>query len=309
MNIKPVLFLLYLFIVSSIGFAQHSKIIKTPEVELHYQLFGNGIPVLIINGGPGFSSEGFLPVAKKFEELGCQSILFDQRGTGKSVLPFLNQSALSMDLMCKDIEAIRKDMGIEKWIVFGHSFGGMLANYYATKHPNQILAMIQSSSGGVDLRLLENAQSNLYSKLTEAEVDSLNYWQGRYRETNSNTDRLKYNQFMAKAYVYDKRNEPIIAERLMQGDLNVNGMVWSNLIAMGFDCKEGLSTFNKPTLIIQGKNDIIDERLAIRADSVIQNSKLVLLDQCGHYGWLDREEKYWAAINSFLKEKVVKQVK
>lgn len=225
MNIRAIFFLFLLLNVFSVGFAQQSKIIKTPDVVLHYQLLGNGIPVLIINGGPGFSSEGFLPVAKKFEELGYQSILFDQRGTGKSVLPYLNQSTLSMDLMCKDIEEIRKDMGVEKWIVFGHSFGGMLANYYATKHPNQILAMIQSSSGGLDLWLLENAQSNLYSKLTEAEVDSLNYWQARYSESNSKADRRKYNQFMAKAYVYDKSNESIIAERLMQGDLNVNGMV------------------------------------------------------------------------------------
>lgn len=85
--------------------------------------------------------------------------------------------------------------------------------------------------------------------------------------------------------------------------------MWANLIAMGFDCKEGLSTFEKPTLIIQGKNDIIDEKLAIRADSVIQDSKLVLLDQCGHYGWLDQEVNYWAAIDTFLKESVVNQVK
>lgn len=305
MIIRSIL-LLFLLISTSIGFAQQSKIIKTSDAELNYQFFGSGVPVLIINGGPGFSSEGFFPVANRFEKLGYQSILFDQRGTGKSVLPNLNQSTLSMDFMCKDIEDIRIDMGIEKWVVFGHSFGGMLANYYATKHPDRILAMIQSSSGGVDLWLLENAQSNLYSKLNEKEIDSLNYWQARYRETNTMADRRNYSHFMAKAYVYDKSNESIIAERLMQGDLNVNGMVWSNLIAMDFDCKEGLSTFNKPTLIIQGKNDIIDEEIAIRADSVIQDSELVLLDKCGHYGWLDQEEKYWAAIESFLKENVAK---
>jgi len=307
MKMRTTLFFLFIQSIALISFSQESKLIKAPGVELYYQVMGKGIPVLIINGGPGFSSEGFLPLAQKFKDFGYQAILFDQRGTGQSTLSDMTDSALSMDLMVRDIEAIRNNIGIDKWVIFGHSFGGMLANYYATKHPDHILAMIQSSSGGVDLWLLENAQSNLYSQLSEEEIDSLNYWQSRYRETNAREDRLKYNQFMAKAYVYDKDKEQVVSERLMQGDLNVNRMVWSNLIAMEFDCKEDLIEFKQPTLIIQGKNDIIDEKLALRADSVFQNSDLVLLDHCGHYGWLDQEDRYWTVIDTFLREKLVKR--
>ena len=49
-------------------------------------------------------------------------------------------------------------MKIEEWIVLGHSFGGIMANYYSAQHPSHVKAMISSSSGGIDLALLGNAQ-------------------------------------------------------------------------------------------------------------------------------------------------------
>ena len=49
---------------------------------IHFKTFGKGAPLLIINGGPGMSSEGFIPLAKKFGKT-HQAIIYDQRGTGR----------------------------------------------------------------------------------------------------------------------------------------------------------------------------------------------------------------------------------
>ena len=69
---------------------------------------------------------------------------------------------------------------------------------------------------------------------------------------------------------------------------------------MKFNCTDKLAGFNKPVLIIQGKNDILEEKTAILENKVYKNSTLVFLDQSGHYGWLDNEETYFKVIGHFL---------
>ncbi len=69
---------------------------------------------------------------------------------------------------------------------------------------------------------------------------------------------------------------------------------------INFNCAEGLKNFKKPVLIIQGKEDLVPESISDKAHSVLSNSKLVILDDCGHYGWLDQPEKYYSDIEKFL---------
>ncbi|MDX1651471.1 MAG: alpha/beta fold hydrolase [Brumimicrobium sp.] len=281
---------------------QEENFVESNGVNIHFTIFGEGPPVLIINGGPGFSSEGFVPLAKKIANEGYQTILYDQRGTGKSSMEKVDSTNITMDLMVEDIEAIRKKMNIDEWIVLGHSFGGIMANYYTAQYPSRVKAMISSSSGGIDLSLLRNAQSNLYSKLTQTELDSMRYWSAQRRNgDNSEYAQKQFAKYMAPAYVYDRKFIPVVAERLTQGNMALNRLVWNDLIRIEYDCKPKLRSFDKPVLIIQGKNDIISENLASTADSVFPNSKVVLLDSCGHYGWLDQPVDYFGKIFSFLK--------
>ena len=67
-----------------------------------------------------------------------------------------------------------------------------------------------------------------------------------------------------------------------------------------FDCAKPLSSFNKPVLIIQGKEDIVNKNIALKAHEVLKNSKLVFIDKCVHYGWLDKPDEYFSEINKFL---------
>jgi proline iminopeptidase len=59
-----------------------------------------------------------------------------------------------MSMMVKDLECLRQHLRLDRWIILGHSFGGMLARYYATIHPQRITSLSLSSSGGIDLELL-----------------------------------------------------------------------------------------------------------------------------------------------------------
>lgn len=298
---KNVLLVLSFFMLAGAGsFAQHGSFISGDHAKIHYQIFGAGMPILIINGGPGMSSEGFIPLAKRLAK-NHRAIIYDQRGTGLSTVDNIGPATITMDLMVEDIETLRKHLGYDHWIVLGHSFGGMLAYFYASKYPGRVRAMIQSSSGGMDLTLL--SELDIRTGLTQIQQDSLAYYTAKIRNgDNSRATRLKRGEFLAPAYLYNQKYVPIVAERLTQGDRLINSLVWQDLRRITYDTKAELADFAKPVLILQGAEDVVDIDIAKKAHRVLPESELVIMEHCRHYGWLDRPGAYFGAISTFLEK-------
>jgi proline iminopeptidase len=67
-------------------------------VRTYYRTFGTGTPILIINGGPGLNSDGFVDLAKTLS-VNNQTIIYDQRGTGRSAMQKIDASTITMQLM------------------------------------------------------------------------------------------------------------------------------------------------------------------------------------------------------------------
>lgn len=99
----------------------------------------NGVPVVFLHGGPGGSCE---PGHRRFfNPEAYRIILFDQRGAGKSRPHASLEENTTWDLV-EDIEKIREFLEIERWVVFGGSWGSTLALAYAQAHPRQVLGLI-----------------------------------------------------------------------------------------------------------------------------------------------------------------------
>ena len=99
----------------------------------------DGIPVVFLHGGPG---GGISARARRlFDPARFRVILFDQRGAGKST-PHADLRDNTTWHLVADIEAIRAYMGIERWIVFGGSWGATLALAYAQTHPEPVLQLV-----------------------------------------------------------------------------------------------------------------------------------------------------------------------
>jgi proline iminopeptidase len=188
--------------------------------------------------------------------------------------------------------------------VFGQSFGGLLAAYYVTLYPQSIEKVILSATGGVNLDFTRTVGQRIQANLTQAQRDSFALWDKRVDSGDTSYHaRLQRGMALAPAYLFDKKHVPIIADRLTQGNARVNGLVFQNLQTMKFDCTKELRSFRQPTLVIHGKNDIIGTDIAEQTQKAFPNSRLVLLDSCAHYGWLDRKDEYVSAVQGFLKEK------
>ena len=295
---KTTLFLLLNLVVSGLLYAQEEDYIKTGDGTIHITTYGEGQPILIINGGPGMNSEGFRALAE-IMGISNRAILYDQRGTGESSIPTIDRNSITMDAMVNDIEMIRNHLKIEQWVVLGHSFGGMLGSYYSAKHPERIRGLILSASGGIDMDVF--SRLNITARLTRTEKDSLDYWNAKIAggDTTYNA-RLKRGTFLAPAYLHDKSHVPVVAERLTQGNRTILGLVFQNMRKINFDCSEGLKKVKVPVLIIQGKQDVIDRKTAKTAQEALSNATIVMLDNCGHYGWLDQPALYFKSINDYL---------
>jgi proline iminopeptidase len=108
---------------------------------LYWEESGNpqGVPVLFLHGGPG---AGTSPSGRRFfDPTFYRIILFDQRGSGKSTpLGEIKQNTTT-DLI-EDIEKLRKHLNVEKWLIFGGSWGSTLSLAYGEHHPEHCLGFI-----------------------------------------------------------------------------------------------------------------------------------------------------------------------
>jgi len=98
-----------------------------------------GIPVVFIHGGPGAGCEKYHRQFSDPERY--RIILFDQRGCGKSTPHAELVNNTTQDLVA-DMEAIREHLGIQRWMLFGGSWGSTLSLVYAQTHPEKVLAMV-----------------------------------------------------------------------------------------------------------------------------------------------------------------------
>lgn len=109
--------------------------------QLYIEQAGNpeGIPVLFLHGGPGAGCEAYH--RRFFDPLAYRVVLFDQRGCGRSTPHAGLQENTTWDLVA-DIETIRRQLGIERWLLFGGSWGSTLALAYAETHPERVTGMV-----------------------------------------------------------------------------------------------------------------------------------------------------------------------
>ncbi|MDH5516529.1 MAG: prolyl aminopeptidase [Gammaproteobacteria bacterium] len=122
--------------------AYRSQFLQVDEVHrLYIEESGNpqGIPVVFLHGGPGASCQ---PVHRRyFDPKKYRIILFDQRGCGQSLPHASLQQNTSQDLV-QDMERIRAALEVDKWVVFGGSWGSTLGLLYAQAHPTHVLGLV-----------------------------------------------------------------------------------------------------------------------------------------------------------------------
>ena len=121
-------------------YARHQLAVEHPH-ELYVDESGtpDGLPVVFVHGGPGAGCDE--ASRRWFDPTVYRIVTFDQRGCGRSTPHASLDRNTTWDLVA-DMERIREHLGIDKWVLFGGSWGSTLALAYAQTHPERVHALI-----------------------------------------------------------------------------------------------------------------------------------------------------------------------
>ena len=338
--LKKIHYLLFLCLLSSYVLAQEGKTIAGEECDLHYRIWGEGKPVLYINGGPGFSSLGSEIYAKMLSE-SRQVILYDQRGTGQSTCNQIDRSTIATGKMLEDIELLRKTLNVERWDIIGHSFGATLAVLYANEYPERLHHLVLSAPVRINLSRDRSYIPVFNSKLTEKERNDINILLKDYNSLRGSGQLTPAQEvafyrgidsLRAGAYIYNRENLPKIRKWFLERsekNRTVNSLVWRNLewefplrydfskepdstgqrpllhSTKGIELRENLRQIPNKVLIIIGEHDCFSLYAAKDYHELFLNSELNIIAESGHSMTTDAPKIYWEAIRQLLEEECV----
>ncbi|MEJ7848279.1 MAG: alpha/beta hydrolase [Pyrinomonadaceae bacterium] len=268
---------------------------------LYYRILGNkGSSILILSGGPGSDNRYMQPVADELSK-NYRAIMLEQRGTGRSVLKKYDSSTINWKAYFDDIEALRKHLGINKFIFVGNSWGMMLALAYGGTYPDRVEAIVTIGSGPITSAYGKVFSNNRTGRLSPTEIEQRLYWLDSKR-SEADPKRAIYEIQRAEmsAYYYDRKLALKSMMELHLDDMNPYIFPAFAEIASGFDLRPKLKVITAPVLLIQGRQDIAGEANVYEAHLLIKGSILKFIEKCGHSPWEEHPEQTWKIVNEFL---------
>ncbi len=302
---KCIISLIFVFIILPVTnvSAQFQKA-KSTGMDVYYRTFGNGEPLLIIGGGPGDTSDRYLSLCEVLSE-NNQCILVDQRGTGKSLPAVIDSSTITIALTLEDFEAIRKKRGLKKWNILGFSYGGLVASFYAHFYPESISSMVLLGSAGLNTSFFGHFRDNIFSRMHAADKDIYEFWADSTRYAQQPKHALaEIVRAMMPGYFYDRKKSLLVSEVIKDTDFNQNGIgkwIWADIGNSNLDLTKMEQIFAGPVLVLHGRQDPLGESVAHNISQYYNESKLVFVEQAGHYSWIEQPEKIRENVKDFIR--------
>ncbi|MFA6535105.1 MAG: alpha/beta fold hydrolase [Candidatus Babeliales bacterium] len=280
--------------------------------KLYYEEEGQGIPLVLINGGPGGTHHCFHPYFSQLKDV-ARVIYYDQRGTGKSSSDDTG-ATYTVKQAIEDLESLRQSLKIDKWAVLGHSYGGLLAQCYALTYPQHCIGLILvASSTGISDNTMQPVKEKMF--ISQAEKDAIESIRRMAREGKLTSAQCIYNTYLAgdwKHWFYYKPTnfKDELARHALYGYNVAPG--FEELMRIESDTKIPQSDFLKgkfddfeiPTLILEAKWELAwwnPERI----DDMRKNhphAQLEIFEKSGHMIFVDESEKFFSLIRDFLKK-------
>ena len=276
------------------------------DTEIYFDVEGMGLvpdgprmverPVaFVVHGGPGGDHTGFKPGMSPLADR-MQLVYFDHRGQGRSARG--PRETYTLENNVEDMEALRRHLGLDKIVVIGTSYGGMVALAYAVRYPENIshlIAVVTSPNH----EFLDRARKNLAERGTDAQKTiAEKLWAGSFE---SEEELREYFDVMGPMYAMKFDPEKARERRL-------RGIVSPDAINEGFagflrtyDVTDQLHRITAPTLVIAGRHDwICPPEFSELIASKIPHADLRIFEESGHSVSGDEHEAFIDVIRGFL---------
>jgi proline iminopeptidase len=287
---------------------EHQAVVN--DVRLWYKVAGQagGAPLLFLHGGPGYNSYSFEAQAGKALESRLQMIYLDQRGSGRSERPWTG--AYSIPAMVEDIEALRKQLGVDKLALMGHSFGGALALEYAAAYPRHVakVVLVSAASSIPDacaarVAFLAQRYPADLAKARAAAAERKETPDDCFYAFNSAPDDIRdrvNDETMFPDMTLVQAQKAVDAKSGLRNTGELGGALWNNgFLSYRFTRFERLTM---PVLVVAGTEDFAIGLPAQRAlASRLPKAQVLEYAGAGHFPYLDAPQRFTDDVVRFLK--------
>jgi proline iminopeptidase len=279
---------------------------KIRDTKLYFDIEGAGLvpagdrmkekPVaFLLHGGPGADHTSYKPTFSRLSDR-MQLVYIDHRGQGRSARG--DKSTYTLDNNVEDIEALRQYLGLDKIIVIGGSYGGMVALTYASRYPEHVSHLIAIATVA-DSRFLKRAQELLAERGTEEQIAIAHHlWNGSFE-----SEAQLHHYFQVMQPLYSITYKPDAAQDTWgRTILSVDAI---NVAFGGFlrtyNVLSDLPKITAPTLVIGGRYDwICPPEFSEEIAQAIPKSDLRIFENSGHSIRADEPEALLDAIAGFI---------
>lgn len=245
------------------------------------------LTLIALHGGPGVASS-YMHGLDRLAQDGYRVVTYDQRGVGESELPGLN---FSMGAYLSDLAAVQTAAAEPPTVLFGHSWGGLLAMNYAAAHPDRVDGLVLFGSAPPTRGALTHAARQFGRRLERLQQQGL-------VPTPLPSDG-SYLQAIQPVYFSEpSRSLPQELENLDYSP-EVNRRTWAALGDYNFRAR--LAEIDQPVLFFYGEDDPFGKAMAQASLEALGSERVnvVWLEACGHY-WFECPGPFFETLLPFL---------
>ncbi|TGE26757.1 alpha/beta fold hydrolase [Hymenobacter metallicola] len=277
-------------------------ITTTDGVKLYTKVAGKGLPCLFVHGGPGAGSYAIEAMAGKSLEENFQMIYLDQRGSGRSTSAADKNYAL--DRIVQDLEEVRQQLKLEKWVLMSHSFGGIIATAYASKYPERVQGLVLVNSILNLPASMESTATNGYKLLPEASRPPLDPNAPLPQRFGMVMGLLGQQRLMDK-FMFANDSTPVRVSRVMKGmtsnrDFTTTIFQGPAIQTYTQDMTPATATLKMPVLVISGRDDYMVGPDHYKSFHFPNQQNVVVPGK--HYALLESPTEFKQAVAAFAKK-------
>ncbi|MEM7534171.1 MAG: alpha/beta fold hydrolase [Chloroflexota bacterium] len=260
--------------------------------ELFYTQLGSGVPIMVMHGGLGLDHAYFRPFMDGLGDV-AELTYYDHRGNGRSIAEE-NWTDVDFATFAADADELRKSLGYDKIIVYGHSYGGFIAQEYAARYQENLSGLILSNTSP---NVMDYAPVMPEWATEEAMAAFGQLFAGPFE-----SDEQWGDAWSTAVQLYMKNMDTKIAEDI-HNRTHYSAGAWNHAgpLLGSYQMKGRLADIAVPTLVLGGRFDFITPPQAqedIHAE--LPDSTITIFDDSAHFPFIAENEAYLNAIRDWV---------
>lgn len=267
------------------------------------------LKLLLLHGGPGLNHEYLEPLDEWLPELGVEYYHYDQLGSYGSDQPDAPE-LWTIERFTDEVEQVRVALGLDddNFVLFGHSWGGLLAIEYALAHPGRLKGLIISSMMASSTAYNDYSRRVLLAQLDPAALAEIQALDDAGQTSDPRFEELLMEHFNV-SYILRRPPEEwpeCIGRSVSHGNPQIYGLFQgtSELQITGvlgqWDRTRDLSDITTPTLVIGGEYDTMDPKHLAWMAEQLPNGRHHNCRDGSHFCFVDDRDSYVGAVRTFL---------